>query len=678
MERTVQISIIIPVYNVKEYLPMCVESVVKNTRHRVEILLIDDGSNDESGLMCDQYALLYDNIRVIHKENGGLGSARNVGMDNAIGEYILYLDSDDYLDILAIDDFYDEATEKNLDILLFGATTFFEDEVSAKMMPKHNYVRKTRIGEVCTGLEYIVEEERKNQYITSVCLRMYRREFLLKGEYKFNEIIIHEDVDYSFFTLLDANRVEALDRNCYYRRYRQGSIITSAQLNRKFMGYEYAWTQFLKYIEDESVDDKKRSATIKHSDTCLQSILSTYSKMNSDERKRINSKLRGIIKAAKKYKTEYKIITVAGLYFPNICSLYLKLKPSIPMVKRIIKLVYSEPEFVLKLAKIAAPSKGSRIILLGTPIHGNSGDHLIALAEEQFLRVNYPEYTLIDCTMNFCIIFEKFIKKHVSKTDLLFIPGGGWLGTDWPHNEIYVREKLRAFKDNRIIILPQTVCYVFENEFLEEGKEIYSTHKNLIFCLREMNSWKFVVDKGLVKEEQAILLPDCAMLYQGQEELKNVVEKDVKLCFRSDLEKLMSKEEFEQIREVVLDRYGEYKEFDTVKQTTIRLRKRKDYVKQVLSEVANAKLVITDRLHAMIMCVLMGTPCIAYDNSTHKVSNVYKWIETLNYIHVMKNNDNLTDVIDAVTKKDRMSNVTEFRSLKLEQHYKKLISKIGE
>ena len=92
------ISIIVPVYNTKEYLPKCVQSLVEQTYRNLEILLVDDGSTDETGALCDKLALTDDRIRVIHKENGGSSSARNVGISQAAGSFLGFVDSDDYVD----------------------------------------------------------------------------------------------------------------------------------------------------------------------------------------------------------------------------------------------------------------------------------------------------------------------------------------------------------------------------------------------------------------------------------------------------------------------------------------------------------------------------------------------------------------------------------------------------
>ena len=97
MEKNPLISVIVPIYDVESYLPKCVESVLRQTYTNLEIILVDDGSPDNSGKICDDFAARDPRVRVIHKENGGLSSARNAGLDAAHGEYITFLDSDDWI-----------------------------------------------------------------------------------------------------------------------------------------------------------------------------------------------------------------------------------------------------------------------------------------------------------------------------------------------------------------------------------------------------------------------------------------------------------------------------------------------------------------------------------------------------------------------------------------------------
>ena len=104
--ETALVSIIVPVYNVEKYLKKCVDSIINQTYKKIEIILIDDGSTDNSSIICDYYSKIDSRINVVHKKNGGLSDARNRGLDIANGEYICFIDSDDYVNLSFVEDLY--------------------------------------------------------------------------------------------------------------------------------------------------------------------------------------------------------------------------------------------------------------------------------------------------------------------------------------------------------------------------------------------------------------------------------------------------------------------------------------------------------------------------------------------------------------------------------------------
>ena len=114
------ISIIVPVYNVEQYLDRCVKSLLQQTYKNLEIILVDDGSPDRCGQMCDNYAKLDSRVLVIHKENGGLSDARNAGLSHAHGEYIAFVDSDDYIEADMISELYNACHNQDADIVVCG------------------------------------------------------------------------------------------------------------------------------------------------------------------------------------------------------------------------------------------------------------------------------------------------------------------------------------------------------------------------------------------------------------------------------------------------------------------------------------------------------------------------------------------------------------------------------
>ena len=123
----VKVTVVIPVYNVEKYLKKCVDSVITQNFNDFEIILVDDGSTDNSGVLCDDYASKYEFISVIHQENKGLGGARNTGIEAANGEYILFLDSDDFLAPDCLKICCEKAEQYNCDMVAFKQQAIFED-----------------------------------------------------------------------------------------------------------------------------------------------------------------------------------------------------------------------------------------------------------------------------------------------------------------------------------------------------------------------------------------------------------------------------------------------------------------------------------------------------------------------------------------------------------------------
>lgn len=121
------VSIVVPVYNVEDYLEKCVDSIIGQTYQNLEIILVDDGSNDSSGVICDQLKLKYNRIQVVHKVNGGLSSARNSGMEVATGEYMLFIDSDDYIKENTVERCVEAALENQADLVVFDMEYLYDD-----------------------------------------------------------------------------------------------------------------------------------------------------------------------------------------------------------------------------------------------------------------------------------------------------------------------------------------------------------------------------------------------------------------------------------------------------------------------------------------------------------------------------------------------------------------------
>lgn len=241
------VSVVIPVYNVEKYLRECVDSVINQTYRQIEIILIDDGSTDSCGDICDKYALIDSRIKLIHQENQGLGHARNVGMVEATGKYIIFLDSDDYWELTALEELIEEAEKKDLQVIAFAAQPFC-DGIDQHKGPSYNHTVQNNL--VKNGAESLSFTKSHGEYYAQACLRFYRLDYLKDNGFRFDEGIIHEDESFSFLAYVHADRVECLGERYYYRRYRPGSIMMNKDPVQSAHGYRVAIDTLLHYMQD--------------------------------------------------------------------------------------------------------------------------------------------------------------------------------------------------------------------------------------------------------------------------------------------------------------------------------------------------------------------------------------------------------------------------------------------
>ena len=225
------ISVVIPVYNVEKYLAECVDSVLNQTYTNYEIILVDDGATDSSGRMCDEYAQKDPRIRVIHQKNGGLSAARNTGLEVAKGDYVYFLDSDDYIEACTLEHLMARANEEHADVVFFDGFVFFdeceEDDTTSR------YIRKAQY-QTQNGRELLVQLLCNEEYRTAVPLMMFRRAFLLENHLWFENGIIHEDELFTFLVFNADGRVAHCQEQLYARRVRPASIMTSSGALRRY------------------------------------------------------------------------------------------------------------------------------------------------------------------------------------------------------------------------------------------------------------------------------------------------------------------------------------------------------------------------------------------------------------------------------------------------------------
>lgn len=244
------VSVIIPVYNVETYLRECVDSVLNQTYSHYEVILVDDGSTDSSGRICDDYAKTYSRIRAIHQVNGGLSDARNTGLRNANGVFIYFLDSDDYIESECLQHLISIANQEKADVVFFDGYVFLDgckDDQSDS-----RYVRKEKY-KTCQGRNMLVQLLKNDEYRTAVPLMFYKMEYLRKHKLMFMKGILHEDELFTFLVFNMDGVVAHCHEQLYARRIRPGSIMTSSRMIRRYESFLRIYQEIETLYQDESV-----------------------------------------------------------------------------------------------------------------------------------------------------------------------------------------------------------------------------------------------------------------------------------------------------------------------------------------------------------------------------------------------------------------------------------------
>lgn len=239
-----KVSIIVPIYNVEKYLDRCMQSLLNQTLKEIEIILVDDESPDNCPAMCDQYARQDDRIKVIHKKNGGLGFARNSGLEIATGEYVVFIDSDDYVKTEALAALYDIASQYFSDAVYAnfyryqqGVATVPVNEIQDfKQINGENEVREFLFSMIGANPEY--PKDRK--YGMSVWRALYRLEIIKQNNVVFpsERQYISEDIVFHLEFLSRAKSITLTPENYYYYCLNANSL-TSSFLADRFEKYKY-------------------------------------------------------------------------------------------------------------------------------------------------------------------------------------------------------------------------------------------------------------------------------------------------------------------------------------------------------------------------------------------------------------------------------------------------------
>ena len=237
-----KMSVIIPVYNVEKYIDRCVESVIEQTYANMEIILVDDGSTDESTKICDDWKNKDSRISVIHKANGGLASARNAGLEIATGDLVSFIDSDDYIDKTLYEDIVKYFDDTSLDVAAFGLYEVYGDyKTSVKI--KDGYI------DVNEAVKHLLIWD--GQVRSFAWNKIYRMS-TVKNIRFYEDLRYGEDTPFVFSTLINAKKYLQINRPYYYYVRRNDSLIGDAYKTRWLLSIEASRKILLYCIDNKS------------------------------------------------------------------------------------------------------------------------------------------------------------------------------------------------------------------------------------------------------------------------------------------------------------------------------------------------------------------------------------------------------------------------------------------
>lgn len=295
----VKISIIVPVYNTEPYLGQCLDSIINQTLEDIEIICVNDGSTDNSLSVLEEYASKDNRIRIINQENKGQGFARNNGLKNVNGEYVLFVDSDDWIEINTCEVLYKKANELDLDMLFFCATRYFENEGKYEY-DYWDYNYSSLNGKFWNKIFTYKDVPNIFKVAVSACLKLYNTDFLKKSDVHFPNNFFEDN--YFFYSLfLKAEKLSIVENQFYNRRIRNGSI---TQLGgRHFIDSITATNHIIDVFKDNGLFEQYRNQLLRKK---FNSNISRFFGIDDSLKEEYWSKLKEDFKDYKKYYDEEK------------------------------------------------------------------------------------------------------------------------------------------------------------------------------------------------------------------------------------------------------------------------------------------------------------------------------------------------------------------------------------
>ena len=257
------VTVIMPVYNTRDYLAQAINSVLDQTLARkgqVELIVVDDGSTDGSDEVLRSFS---DRIKLLSRQNAGQGAARNAALKLASGEFVYFMDSDDWIEADTLEACVELCRKRNLDFTFFDATTFFDDgDRDLSACPWFDYHRASFYTQPAPGVDILHDMLDRGIYRCSVCMCVFRKDFIEREGLRFPEGILHEDELFAAEAYIKAGSIAGIPKDFYHRRMRAESVMTKPFSKRNYEGYmqTLASAEKIRLSAEEAMQKRQQSA----------------------------------------------------------------------------------------------------------------------------------------------------------------------------------------------------------------------------------------------------------------------------------------------------------------------------------------------------------------------------------------------------------------------------------
>ena len=659
-----KLSIIMPVYNVEKYIVNCINSILEQTNKDFELIIVNDGSKDNSIEIAKKMTKKFKNIKIVDKENGGLSDARNFGLKYATGQFVTFIDSDDCIERDYVEVLLDTINKYNADLVLFG---YYVDYYTNNILINTNTV-------IEEYQESNIKEKEKIIIHDTNCIgyawnKVYKRETIISNELEYEKGTSYiEDIIFNEKYIANSNKVIVLNKPLYhYNQYNNTNTLGNRiydnilELDLRAINSLASILNSFNYDQQE-IKNITSNNTISRFSWSLKKILLS----NNQNKKTILKKYSTYIKNNKaiydKLNLQNKIfyyLIEKRLYIIN--KIIINIKQRLSDVKKLIPNSFKDYlKFLFSKSNLYDKNESKVFIILASN-YGNLGDCLITRAQECFLIDTFKDKKIIKINANEVYSKIKSIKKSLNNRDVITFIGGGNYGDLYKDLEKARGFATRYLKKYKKIYFPQTiVCKNNPKDFINKNKKIYDNDKNIIM-LRDKESYDMLFE---YKKSNNYLYPDIA-LYLFDKIKDTEKEEYILVCLRNDQEKNKNSNKQEVIDLLEDDSY-------ILIDTQIKNNNMSDEVlnyelDNLIDKFSKSKLVITDRLHGMILAYLTKKPFIAIDNNNNKISRFYNtWLKNENGI-ILNNTRELTKEI--ITKqinstKNNNSKDKEYKEIK--------------